>query len=284
MNPKPQIKLFAFDLDGTLLTKDKTITQETLQVLDELIKREVLVVPVTGRPIGALPQELLENPGIHYIISANGARIIDQRKKKSIYEELLPVEIAEDVLTTFGKYDCIREIYYDGLAYVSTRDASRIADFHKDQATVNYFKKTRNYVSDIMELFYQENRAIDKAQGVFNDREALLSAKAELEKRDDIKITRSLANNIEVNLKWVNKGAALKHLLDYLEIKQEEVLAIGDGDNDIEMIAFSGIGVAMENAILPVKEQADYITSDNNHDGVVKAIQKYILNEENKVC
>lgn len=277
MSVNQPIKLFAFDLDGTLLTDDKIIADETMSSLKELFKRGIEVVPVTGRPISAIPKELLENPDIHYIISANGARITDQRNKENIYEKLLPMDIAEGVLTTFGKYDCIREIYYDGIAYVDEKDANRIGEFHKGAATVEYFRNTRNPVKDMMGLFYKENREIDKAQGIFKDMDELMAAKAELEKRGDIKITRALINNIEVNLKSVNKGTALERLIGILGIDKDEVVAVGDGDNDIEMLTTSGIGVAMGNGVQEIKDIADDITADNNHGGVEKVIKKYIL-------
>lgn len=82
----------------------------------------------------------------------------------------------------------------------------------------------------------------------------------------------------EILNKQADKGAALKHLAQHLGIKQEEVMAIGDNENDLPMIEFAGIGVAMGNATENVKQIANVITASNNEHGVAKAVEKYVLN------
>ena len=83
--------------------------------------------------------------------------------------------------------------------------------------------------------------------------------------------------SLEINYKDVSKGNAIKSLLDKYNIKEEELVCIGDNENDISMIKLAGLGIAMGNAISEVKNIADYITDTNKRDGVAKAIEKFIL-------
>jgi hypothetical protein len=90
-------------------------------------------------------------------------------------------------------------------------------------------------------------------------------------------VVSSYSNNFEVMSKGISKGNAVSILSDMLGIERENVMCIGDSENDLSMIKFAGLGVAMGNAAECIKENADYITDINNEDGVAKAIEKFIL-------
>ncbi|MGF7017717.1 Cof subfamily protein (haloacid dehalogenase superfamily) [Lachnospiraceae bacterium PF1-21] len=276
---KKNIKLVAFDLDGTLLTDDKQITEATWEALKELAKREVLLVPCTGRPLSGIPEELVQFPGIRYLISANGARVVDVKEKKVLREELIPVPLAERVLKIFYKYDCLRELYYDGEGVVGQAGYDRVAQYHRSPAVVQYFLGSRQPVPDLWDKFYQENRPVDKVQGVFREISEKARAYEELAQIPEIAITTSLVNNLEINLKDVTKGSVLCEFAEGLGIARDEIMAFGDGDNDLEMIAMVGTGVAMENGIPELREKADYVTVTNNEDGVAKVLVQQLLME-----
>jgi Cof subfamily protein (haloacid dehalogenase superfamily) len=112
-----------------------------------------------------------------------------------------------------------------------------------------------------------------------NDNEdKLKEIRDELKEIDDIELASSSRHNIEITRKGVSKGRAVEVLGSYYNIKREEIVAIGDSENDLTMIEYAGLGIAMGNAIDVVKVKADYITDTNNNDGVVKAINKFIVN------
>ncbi|MGL5353754.1 MAG: HAD-IIB family hydrolase, partial [Clostridium sp.] len=104
--------------------------------------------------------------------------------------------------------------------------------------------------------------------------------KEKLSDMNNITICGAGFRSIEINYKAVSKGRAVKALAEYYGIGAEEIMCIGDNENDISMINYAGLGVAMGNAIDSVKEISDYITSSNNDNGVSKAIEKFIINEE----
>ena len=120
---------------------------------------------------------------------------------------------------------------------------------------------------------------MDKVQGLFADMEEREQAWQELKRFDSLELVGSLKYNIEINAAGVNKGKGLLELGEILGISREEIMAFGDGDNDIAMLREVGFGVAMENADEEVKAVADYVTGSNDEDGVAKAIARFVLGE-----
>ena len=105
----------------------------------------------------------------------------------------------------------------------------------------------------------------------------MIKIKDEINKLNSVDCFESGDHSLEINYKDVSKGNAIKSLLDKYKIKEEELVCIGDNENDISMIKLAGLGIAMGNAISEVKNIADYITDTNKRDGVAKAIEKFIL-------
>lgn len=120
---------------------------------------------------------------------------------------------------------------------------------------------------------------MDKVQGLFADMKEREQAWQELKRFDSLELVGSLKYNIEINAAGVNKGKGLLELGEILGISREEIMAFGDGDNDIAMLREVGFGVAMENADEEVKAVADYVTGSNDEDGVAKAIARFVLGE-----
>lgn len=274
----PDIRMIGLDLDGTLLNSEKVLTENTRRVLREAINQGVVILPATGRPLSGLPKEVLEFPGIRYALTANGARVIDLKEDKVIYENLVPYETAEKLLDIMGKYDTILEVYYDGVGFSSRNMLERVDEFFKSPAMAHYVKTTRRPVENVRKMFTDGKRPSDKVQAIFLNDEDKFKAWAEIKGTiKDIEITGALENNIEVNAAGVSKGKTLVNLGKLLGIKREEIMACGDGANDTDMIKEVGLGVAMENAVHCVKEVADVITASNDDEGVAKAIEKYVL-------
>lgn len=271
------IKMVAFDLDGTLLTTKKEFTERAKDAITRAAARGVVMLPATGRPLTAIPEEILYFPGIRYAITANGGRVMDTARNKVIFEELVPPEIARKVLDIYEHYDTLREVYYDGAGFAEEKMLGRINDFFGISAMADYILSTRTPVADIRKQFESEGRAVDKVQAVFADLADKAKALDELKAVAGIEVTGALVNNIEVSVKGVNKGNALLRLGEMLHIKREEILALGDGANDIEMMKKAGFGVAMENSSVEVKSAADFVTVSNDEYGVARVIEEYVL-------
>ena len=273
---KYKVRMIAFDLDGTLLTTDKRLTDETRRTLEQAAKRGILLVPATGRPLTGMPAEVLGIAGVRYAITANGARVVSAEDGKILREKLISVEKARKVLDIYGEYDTLREIYYDGQGYMEARQMEQLDHYVPDPNMAKYIRNTRKCVPDLMEKFRQENRAMDKVQAVFACAGEKEQAFRRIREMEGVEATGALSYNIEVTAGGINKGEALLWLAGELGIDREEILAFGDGANDADMIRAAGIGAAMEVSVPEVRAAADILAGSNDEDGVARAIQRYI--------
>ena len=274
---KIKCRIIGFDLDGTLLNSEKHIAEHTREVLTRAVEQGIWILPVTGRPLGGLPKEVVEFPGVQYAITANGARIMETQTGGCLYERLVPVKTAEQIMEIFSDYDALREVYYGGKRYAEAEEFSRVGEYMRSPQMAAYVRATRTPVPDILQLIREKGQDTDKVQGVFKIDEERTEARKRLETVEGIEVTGALSNNIEVNAAGVDKGNAILWFADHLGIPHEEVAGFGDGNNDIQLLKKAGIGVAMANATDQVKAVSDYITGTNDEDGVATFIEKYIL-------
>ena len=275
---KHKIKMIGFDLDGTLLTDQKELGEYTVQILKRAVEEGIVILPITGRPLCGLPEEVTGLTGLRYAITANGARILDLKNAAVLKEQLVSVETAEKILDILGNYDSLREIYYDGTGYAEREKLEQIDHFFEEGPMAEYVRSTRQPVDNLMDKFRQESREVDKVQGVFADLGEREAALDEIRKLEGVTITGALHNNIEVNAAGVDKGNALLWLAQYLGIEPEETMAFGDGNNDITLLEKAGTGVAMKNGIEEVKHAADRVTEKtNDEEGAAKFIETYVL-------
>lgn len=272
-----RIKMIGLDLDGTVLTEQKELTARTKDAISRALSQGVVVLVATGRPWMGVPEELRNFPGMHYALTSNGARIIDTVKDRVIEEHLLSPLLAQKVLEICGKYDTLQEVYFDGQGYAPADKMALAERYHRNPSMCEYMRKTRIPVEDISQLVRKENRGLDKVQALFADMDERKLAWKELEAEGGMELVGSLRYNIEINAAGVNKGKGLVNLGRMLGIRREEIMACGDGDNDIVMLKEAGFGVAMANGEEKVKEAADYITLSNEEDGVADVIEKFVL-------
>lgn len=275
---KRNIKMIGFDLDGTLLNSNKEISDYTRDVIREAVEQGVIILPATGRPLTGIPKPVMALPGIRYAVTANGARVVDVQENKVLHEALLPYEKGKELLEIFAKYDTYREVYCEGFGYATADMVERIEEYMPIKPMIEYMRTTRRRVPDVEAMFHEKKMAVDKLQALFRDTETRdLAMKEVKEKVHGAAITSALGNNIEANGEDAQKGIALLKLGEILGIKKDEIMAFGDGSNDMDMIRRVGFGVAMENGIDEIKEAVDYITVTNDEHGVAKAIEKFVL-------
>lgn len=270
------IKLVGMDLDGTLLNSQNRLTEYTRNILKAAIAQGCVIVPATGRPLTALPKELLEFPGIQYAVTANGARIVAIKEQEAIYESLLPMETAEEILEMMMDYDVSKEFFADGVGYTDA-ETIRNAEKYFTPVFAEYMRNSRIPIDNLKRKLHELGKPVDKVQGLFHNEAHKKEVAKKLENMQGILVTSALGHNLEVNSAGASKGLALLKLGEILGIQREEIMACGDGTNDSEMLRTVGIGVAMENAAEEVKALADYITDSNDNDGVAKAIEKFVL-------
>lgn len=271
------IRMIGVDLDGTLLNSEKQLTAYTREVLKKAIEQEVAVVVATGRPFSGVPDELKHFPGIRYALTANGARILDMQKQKVVYENLLSVESSEKVIDILRKHHAIHEFFVDGVGYMNEDGLKNVYAYFEDPHMAEYLQSTRIPVKDVKEKLQTMKCEVDKLQGIFRNQKDKEEALEELNTLSGIVVTAAMDNNLEINKEGTNKGLGLLQLGKSLGISREEIMACGDGGNDVEMLKEVGFAVAMANGSDPVKKAADFVTVSNDEDGVAKAIERLSL-------
>lgn len=267
-------KIIALDLDGTLKNSQNEITPKTRQALIECQKRGIRVVLASGRPTPGLRHEAkileLEKYG-GLLLSFNGAHVENLANHEIIYEQVVSKKEADEI------YDRAREFHlacmtYEGMDILTEDDDDQYVQIEKrindmQIRHTDHFKEAFDH--DVNKVLLTGDPAY-----LAEIEEAFKAPYA-----DRLSIYRSSPFFIEVMAKNIDKAASLQRLCDALGLKAEDMIAFGDGFNDISMIRFAGLGVAMGNAQEPVKEVSDLITLSNDEDGIYETLKTLILEE-----
>jgi len=271
-----KLKLIAFDLDGTLLKDDKTISPKTREALALAQEAGVLLVPVTGRLFDTMPQEVRELPGLSYAITINGAEVCDVAAKRVLREAVFTRSEAERMMDYMAGLPAILGCYQGGNGWMSPEDFARIDEFGTMPRQPKLLRMIYRPMEHMRERLLSAG-SIQKLQVYFHTiAEKDLYLAEMLKAFPDYAVSTSIPNNVEVNAREATKGAALLFLCEYLGIRRSECMALGDGTNDTSMIAAAGIGVAMGNAAPEVKAAANVITKTNEEDGLAEAILSFL--------
>lgn len=271
------IKLICIDMDGTLLMDQHNISTEDKEAIKYAVNKGIHVAITTGRVYNCakLYSDLigLTTP----IIASNGAFIGDSNGDE-IYNNPLNIEDAKQFLEIAKKYNLFSYLTAN-FGIVSLEELPETNIYKVLNKTLRKEEQIKlevlNNIYDIYKLY--DGQILKGVCLEKNDTNKLLIAKKELqEKCPNLEIVSSWHDNFEIMKKGSSKGEAVEYLTKYLNLDKNEVMCIGDSENDLSMIKFAGIGVAMGNAIDKVKEAASFITDSNTNSGVAKAIKKFI--------
>lgn len=264
-------KLVAIDMDGTLLREDKTVSEKTKDVIKKAKEKNVKVVLATGRPVDGVKRYLEELNLCHdneYVLTFNGAII---------------KEIGTDRVIC---RDTLRGNDLEYLYEVSKKVGVNMHAFSNEGCItpkMNKYTELEGRINgiDVYEIDYSSiSRDKEIIKIMMIDEPKVLEAGIKnlpKEVYDKYTVVRSAPYFLEFLSKTCHKGAGIKALAENLGIKREEIIAIGDAGNDLHMIEYAGLGVAMGNAFDEVKENADFITNSNEEDGVALVFEKFIL-------
>jgi len=267
-------KLVALDMDGTLLNEDKKISNENFEAIKRARKKGVKVVLATGRPIKGISRYLQELNLLtedDYAVAFNGAIIQNTKTGKVIAENLLNLKDLQYL------YDLSKKLSVNIHALtLASCITPKVNEYSQLESNMN------NIPLEIVD-FNKVNNSTTIVKIMFIDKESILSKvieKLPKEVYDKYTVVRSAPYFLEFINKKVNKGFGVELLAKSLGIKQEEIICMGDAGNDIHMIQYAGLGVAMGNAFPELKQVANYVTKTNEEHGVAHVINKFILKNE----
>lgn len=267
------IKLVAIDMDGTLLNSKKELLEETKQYFKDFHKKETetLLVLCTGRPETGI-RPYLKDLGYleenHYIISQNGANIYESRTGKRVMDAFLDSAAIQKWIELGKKHGI--SVMGAGVDYYYCFDQEPTEWMEFDVKLVSGKLKRIPTKESLNTDFYKILLMGDEEQ--LNEFETFIPQ----EWRDEFYVVRSQKYLVEVLTKGVNKAFGLEKLAQKLNILPSEIAAIGDAANDVEMLEYAGLAIAMGNASEEVKAISDIITDTNENNGVIKAIDQLI--------
>lgn len=265
-------KMIVLDLDGTLTNRDKQITPRTREALMEAQKLGKITVLASGRPTqGVMPlaRELELGKYGSYILSYNGGMIINCRTGETVASALLPPKINRNVIGLAREYQ-VNILTYQGDTIITLKKEDPYVELEArtNQMPVKEISAMEEYVEFAVPKFLM----VDDG-----DYLAMVEPRVKAALGKNISVYRSEPFFLEILPRGIDKAKRLEALLGILGLSREEVIACGDGYNDLSMIRFAGLGVAMGNAVLPVRNAADYITGTNDEDGVAQVVEKFML-------
>ncbi len=270
MNRK--FKTIVLDLDGTLTNSNKELSERNKNALIELQKQGVRVVLASGRPtygIVPLAEELELSKFGGYILAYNGGVIIECDSNKEVYSQVLPMELIPLLHSESKDAQCVI-LSYDN-QYIIAEDIEQ--SYVLKEAFLNKMELRR--VDNFTEAIA---KPVAKCLSVADPQRILI-----LEERlkslcgDKINIYRSEPYFLELVPQNIDKAYSLSRLLEHINQSREDIIAFGDGFNDLSMIEFAGVGVAMANAQEIVKQSADAVTLSNDEDGVAHYLETHLL-------
>jgi HAD-superfamily hydrolase, subfamily IIB len=275
-------KLVCVDVDGTLLNSKHKITEKTKASLVKAHQQGVHIVICTGRMY--TDAEYYSNLiGVKSpVIASNGAFIKEKDKGKVIYKDILGQSLSLNLLDLFRKhrvkpYFCTpNKFYYGNIMYKLYYAATKILGIRSNHFDAEYVFSWGRWAK----VLEKEKDNIVKCEIIYRDPALIYELLKELKKMDQLEIVDSSRYNIEITRKGVSKGKAVEMLATIYHVKREEIMTIGDSENDLSMIEYAGLGIAMGNALDSIKQKADHVTDSNDHDGVANAIDQFVL--ENK--
>ena len=271
-----KIKMLALDLDGTLLTKKKELTPGSRRVLEAAAGSGIHVVPVTGRPLSGLPENVLEIPGIRYVITSNGAVTSDLASGEKLRTALLPCSTAEEILEIPVTRGLIHNVFIDGTGYCEPAYFELQWQFFRDTPVAEYVRKSRRVTEDLAGLIRSAGDGIENIWIMACDRNERDGIEQLIRERWPVQTVLTAERDVEIGNPDADKGKALEDLAARLHIEKEQIMAVGDNENDLGMFRAAGISAAMGNASDAVRQAADLVTGTNEEDGAAAVIRQIL--------
>lgn len=271
------IKLIAIDIDGTLINSKNQLTQATVDALEAAAKAGIHVCISTGRPASEFREYIEKLPGMRYTVTCTGSQVIDLHTGKDIFRKALSADELRMLYKIIAAYDIIPDIFDENNAIHNPAKDIADADFW---GVYHPLIQANHIPEPDMDAYIEQFTGVtNKLHMYFRD----LSHKPKLWeelKKLPYEVMESCAVDLEIMPLGIDKGLGLQKLAEHLGLQPEEVMALGDGGNDVGMFRYAGTAVAMKNASEIAKAAADRVSLyTNDEDGVAKEVLAVLKGE-----
>ena len=273
-----EIRILALDLDGTLLDSEKRLSEVNREALAAAAAKGLLVVPTTGRFFGMMPPAVRDLPFVRYAITVNGAQVYDRETDTAIVREELPLAQALEIMRYLDSFDVIYDCYQDNWGRMTQAMQEKAEEYAQCPHYVKMIREFRKPYTDLKKYLRGRNCDVQKIMLFARDPAVRDQIASELPTHfDNLAISTSTFNNLEINTASAHKGRALERFAEHFGWTLANCMSFGDGLNDLSMVRMAGIGVAMANAAPEVLSAADYVTLSNDADGVAAALRHFLV-------
>ena len=274
------IKLIGIDIDGTLLNKKKELTPGTIEALQAAADQGIHVVISTGRLLSEFRDLVEQLPMMRYTVTCTGTQVIDLQTGRDIFRAGMPAEELQRIYHKLKGFDMMFQAFSDddgaihndawvlenAHLYSPPVLARLMQSTHIPEADFDGYIDSYTGMTNKIHIFFRSVEEKDRAWKLVEDEPYALMA--------------STHNDLELMPCGVDKGLGLQKLAAHLGLDISEVMAIGDGGNDVDMLKQAGLGVAMANACAEAKAAADHVLAySNNEEGVAKAVWAIVRGE-----
>lgn len=266
-----QYKLLAVDLDDTLLNTGLQVPERSRQAILAAREAGVRVTLATGRMFRSALPFARELGMEEYLITYQGALVRHAVTGEVLFHRPVPLELALEVIELVDRYGYHINVYLDDNLYVArhTRESEQYGTFARIPV-----EAVGDLAAFLKERAGQPTKILVIAREQLLDR---LAREARPRFGEHLHITKSKPNYLEFSHPLANKGDALAAIARHYGLEREQVIAVGDSYNDIEMIDYAGLGVVVGNARREIKERAGYVCRSNDECGVAEVVEKFIL-------
>ncbi len=267
----------ALDMDGTVLNDEKQIGARTCEAIHRALAEGKEVVFCTGRSHAEMRETLKEFPEMHWLLGESGGLVYDLQKRKPMYVADIPRNVTEALQEVCRGRDMMPNIFSGGEYYMNLEHADKLAKYQMGQYQET-IPPVCKLVEDVFETILFGRRNVEKINLYHTSIEEREITRNKVQKMDlAAEFVDSETSSLECSPLGVSKGSGLRHLAQLMGITTEQIIMVGDANNDIEGLKEAGLAVAMGNANDQVIAVSDVQVADNNHDGVAEAIDRFLL-------
>lgn len=269
-----QLRLIALDLDDTTLDAAGELAPRTRAALEAAAATGLDLVVATGRAYTAIPPEVLALPRLRYAITTNGASVYELAGKRLLRTRRLPSHYVEQLLAWLPEEDLALDIFLDGSPHAEAKLCERPGDFGIAPVRTGYFQHTRTLHFDLRSFIRKNLDALDglalwcRNPEIAEDLHRRVQAQM-----PELYLALAPTGLLEIAHPEAGKGSGLRFLAEHLNISQAQILALGNGNNDVDMLSWAGLSIAVANATPACQAAADYITSSNADFGVARVLE-----------
>jgi Cof subfamily protein (haloacid dehalogenase superfamily) len=263
----PKIRLVLADVDGTLVTPDKVLTDRAIEAVSRLYKADIIFAVTSGRPPRGMAM-LIDPLSLRGPIAAFNGGLIVKPDMSPIEQKTIPEDLVAEIVAVMAQSVDVW-IYQDADWIITDQHAPHVA---KETSTVQFEAKVVDSLDGI-------TARVEKITGVSDDHELVAKVERDLADRfgDHVTANRSQPYYVDVTHPEANKGGVVAYLAEHYGIDPSEIATLGDMPNDVSMFTPSGLSIAMGQAEDDVKNAATHVSASNQDEGFAKGIEDFIL-------